>query len=300
MRKVFLSFAVVAVALVVVALVTPQAAASCTANASVSNSGYAVGGYAYQYINFPGNTTGGFLGRFWQTNLPGTQNEGTLQIGNQMFQATTAPDNWFFNFDLAQAGINGCPAGCLTVYIEDPVSGRAIIWTAHQGPDSPNNSLVYNFTYDEFGTVTADHGPRARVTNSARAGTTVNVGFEIPDVAPNVRTDTTPCGTDGSVTARGAYIRQSATAPSTDIAGWTQLGVNAPGAGPADARTNPFDCTNVALDWWLATGVSVGGQSPRFVSSPVRIECDPNLADPTGTFKKIDRPNTGARRQDRD
>lgn len=290
MRKVFLSFAVFTLAVIGVGLVSPSAEAACATPGTVSNSGYTVGGIAYQYLNFPGNTTGGFIGRFWQTNSPTLNNEGTFNVGAAMFNV--GADNWAFAFDLSNAAVVGCPGGCLTTYIEDPQSGRAILWTS-AGNSFAYNSLVFNYTYDQYGTVVAPQGPRPRATSSSRAVNTVTVNFDIPDVGPNVRTESGTCASgDGAVTARRAYIQQAASAPSTNIAGWTQLGTDATLTGPAAGRSNGFDCTNTALDWWLATGIVVNGQAPRFVSSPVQIECDPNLADPHGGFKKIDRPTT--------
>jgi len=306
MRKVFSTFAILALVALGVGLLSPPADAACAAPTSVGNNGYAGGGGSgagYQYLQFPGKISGPFLGRFWQTNLP-TNNEGTFDINAAMFQTSPGGDIWYFNLDLANAAVVGCPGGCLTIYVEDPASGRAILWTAGQlAGDTNNNPLQYDFTYDSFGTLVVDHGPRPRVTTSSRAGTDITVNFDVPDVAPNVRTQLASCGAggDGAVSTRQAYIRQSATQPSTDIAGWTPFGTAANLAGPAAARSNVFNCSDTSQDWWIATGVSVNSQPARFVTSPVRVECDPNLADPTGTFKKIDRPGAGTpRTQGRD
>lgn len=299
MRTVILRFAMLALAVAVVGLVAaPETHATCSPAKLASNSGYTVGGSSYQYLEFPGKTTPGFNGRFWQPgSTQGTNNEGgsTFDINPFMFLAPYGSgDDWVFNINLGGANA-GCPGGAMTLYLEDPASGRAITWTVQEGA-TQYSSLNFSFTFDTFGTVVVPTGARPQVSNSSRAGTTVNVAFSVPDLTPTERRQDVA----GAITSRGIFIRQSATPPSTDIAGWTPLGATAAGAGPAEARSNPFDCTNTALDWWLATGFSVDGQPVRFVSQPVQIECDPNLADPTGTFQKINRPNTGAKRQDRD
>jgi len=305
MRKAILSIAVLALVAIGVGLVAPSAQASCGATIFVTNNGYSAAGGRYTNIEFPFNTPsnpGTFVGRFWQTDAPATNNEGTFDVGVSMFDAPYgSPDDWAFLFDLSGAGINGCPVGCLTLYIEDPSSGHAILWTRPQG--STYSTAQFDYTYGDYATTVAPQGPRPRVTSSSRAGAIVNVNFDIPDVNASVRTEASPdCGgVDGSVTSRGVYIQQSATAPSTSLPGsWTLLGGTAPGAGPVDARGHGFDCTNTALDWWMATGISVSGQAPRFVSSPVQVECDPNLANPTGGFKKIDRPAPAPRTEGRD
>jgi len=85
----------------------------------------------------------------------------------------------------------------------------------------------------------------------------------------------------------------SAARPSNDLSGWTQVGGDfAAGGGPA---SDAADCSNTANDVWYGVGVVVDGQAPAFAASLVQVECDPNLADPSGRFKLIDRPDKPGR-----
>jgi hypothetical protein len=69
-------------------------------------------------------------------------------------------------------------------------------------------------------------------------------------------------------------------------------GAAAYAAGPAITPGSPVptsvDCSNTAVDQWVAVQTLVDGIPSQTVGPRTRIECDPTLADPE--FKKIDRP----------
>jgi len=293
------------------ALVSGETRADCgaTTTQEASNSGLFTGGTNTAYLNFPDAVDSStFSVRWWQTNIP-ANNEGTVQalaIGawfQDPYPGFSTPDDFTFRFDSDAAGSQNCIVGCMTLYVEDYRTGHFVMWTVPQG--GVNSADPWDYTQingSAYGAVPSGLSPRARVTLSGRAGAIVNVNYDVPNVAAGVAgSGGTSCGGfNGAVTGRRVFIQQSPTAPSTTLpGGWVQEGLDATGASPASARTRAFDCTNTASDWWIATGLLVDGQAPRFVSQPVQVECDPNLADPHGGFKKIDRPVT-PRTQGRD
>jgi hypothetical protein len=268
-------------------------------------------GYATTYINLPGAVDSStFHTRFWQTNDQ-TKNENTFSVPNsgatnRFFQdpypGYSTAEDFSFSFEPSAAGTNGCITGCMTIYVEDYATGRFVQWTIPEGFVNTAAEFDFSQVNPPFGDGPQTLSPRIRGISSGRVATTVNVNFDIPDVSAGVFANpgSSCAGGTGLITGRQAYMQQSATLPSTNIAGWSLLGVEAAGDTTVAARSNGFDCSNTALDWWIAIGLEQNNVAPRFVSQPVQVECDPNLADPHGGFKKIDRPNATPRTQGRD
>lgn len=308
------------VAVVAVAGASP-AVAGCGSPRSALSGG---GGPSYfgTYINFndlafasTGDKDGNgvFIARFWQTGAPGVSYEGACTAAN--CGPGSPPGPWVrgfagfpgfesFYINLADGNIVGCPfvpepgaPNNLTVYLENQNSDTFIMFTAPQ-----NTGAFPDYDYRGnigTGTTHVASSKLPQVISSSRAGSTVNVTYNVPDPQPSV--SALGAGSfPGAVTNVQVFTCASAIRPGLDVATgcagpWTAGAVLGASGGQT---TVGVDCTNEAVQQWVAHGFEIDGQSPFFVGEPVEVECDPTLADP-GNRQKIQRPGQGTQRPKR-
>ena len=242
-------------------------------------------------INRVAGACGNMIGRFWQTNAAGINNEGTYNVG-QWFDAYYGNAFAFFRQSLTNQGVQGCPTDCITVYIENTLTDEFILWTSAEKPvgggPAPDNDFDFTDVLPAaFATQAAAPSPRPRVTSTSGArGGPVTLTYDVLNPSAGVVTEAGNCvGVTGAITGINVYTQASAAAPSSGIAGWTLANSHA-GTG-ALLQSVVVDCTSALTDQWVASGLVIDGQAPHFVGNPTRIECDPALADPD--FKLIPR-----------
>lgn len=246
---------------------------------------------AFSLIDFGGNTSGDAStftnGRFWAT-ADSANNQGDY-TGEQWMNYYGSGYGWFFVIATGKTPDPDCITGCMTVYIEDSATDTYVLWTQD---DTPTNNNVFDFTYNEAtGGNPAAEGPRPRVDSSGRSGDTINIDYTVPNPTSGVRNGRCT----GNVTAVNVYRQASATDPGRDITGWTLVEAF-PAAGGSSSVA--LDCSNIAVDQWLATGLEVEGQPVQFVSNPTQVECDPDLADPNFRIhpNKPNKPGKGPKK----
>lgn len=263
---------------VVVSVGAPSAEANCIP-------GQSVGSYYYWIFADDSTDVNNFVGSFWQTGTKATMNQGTLPLNEWFFLI----DPYYFtiNGNLGDARVLGCnaslPSDTMTVFIENCVTDEGFIATA------PRTSVGFDFDFGYATTGTYYNYPgtssRPRVVSSSRTGTTIDVSFNVPNVSAIVVGDAP--ASDAAVYS--IAVPNGQTPDTTSVDGWTlQSPVGATGGAGAAA----LDCADTGVDQWIATGVTIAGDVG--LGCPVRVECDPTLANPGGPgpkgLKKIKRP----------
>lgn len=263
----------------VASLGAPSAEANCIP-------GQSVGSYYYWIFADDSADVNNFVGSFWQTGTKATMNQGTLPLNEWFFLI----DPYYFtiNGNMGDARVLGCNASLqtdrMTVFIENCVTDEAFIATA------PRTAVGFDF---DFGYATTGEyynypgtSTRPRVVSSSRNGTTIDVSYNVPGFAGSVVGD-------GAVTASAVYsiaVPNGQMPDTTSVVGWTLQGALGGTAGGAGAAA--LDCADIGFDQWIATGVTIEGDVG--LGCPVRVECDPTLANPGGPgpagLKKIKRP----------
>jgi hypothetical protein len=234
----------------------------------------------YSPINFGGDATNDlnrFSGGFWKTSSTAA-NSGTY-TAEQWMVYLSPYGVFYFVISTGAAGVTEpCVDTCMTVMIEDELTDTYVLWTTD---DTLANTFNFDFTCAAGGAckaaVNASPGPRPRVSGTSRDGTNITVNFDVLDPTPGVWSDITECG-GGAITDVRVYSFSSATAPSPLLAdGWVEIADLTSTGGGGSAI---LDCSNIANDQWIATGLWVNSLEPVYVSNPTQIECDPDLADP--------------------
>lgn len=246
----------------------------------------------YSYIDFDDATgdNSHFIGAFWQTTAPDSSNNNTYSVQEWLYGVPGFTYYWYFYLNLGDARVTGCAENNLTVYIEDTLTDKFILWTADEGA-GPSFNFDYDFTNADRGAANKDgtddgffvagDSPRPRIQSSNRSGTNVDVNLNVPD--PNAGHYTQ--GGTGAISEVRIYSQSSATTPPSDLPGaWVQVGTLGPGGG---AGSVTVDCSNTSEDQYVAAALVVEGLEPRVVSEASLVECDPNLADPSGRIKRL-------------
>ena len=283
MRNASRFLAILGVAAVVIAVVTPVSANCIPAKlASTFNEQ----GYAYIDLG-AGVTNNQVVGGYWQAGNPNNNN------------GTYGPNEWLFvdlggklsmQSNLGDARVNGCPTGTLVVRLSTTTANpRFLTMTAVEG--NCQSSSVFDFRCGRAtnSLIPGAPIPRPQVTNSGRAGTTVNLQVNLPSTAAGNQG-----GAEGAV-ASYDIVRASGADPGRGAAGWTTV-TNVPAAGGAPA-TGSFaaDCSNPAVDQFFATRiVFADGQKADSVSDSFRVNCNPALAEPR--FNVVPKRPTGPKK----
>ena len=261
----------VTAAVAVVALAASTASANCLPNKTLTS----WGGNGYFYINLPaGNDNNTVVGRFWQKGGRALANEGTFD-DTQWLRQYTGNGKWYILGELGTAGVFGCPTGPLIVTV-DTAGGQNLTIELDETPAG--------FAYDlsRFNTdFTFGQKPRPQVQTSLRTGTSIGGNLV-------VQAQTGGLYTLGAAVAAVPTYRLVTAVAASDPGGAAQF--YTPGVDVVAGTPSPFnaDCTNPAVDVWIAVQTIVDGVPSDTVSPRTRIECDPALADPK--FKHIDRP----------
>ena len=264
-----------AAVLAVVALVAvPTAHAGCLPNKTLT--GWTGSAFGYHYVNMPpGQDNNTVVGRFWQTGNRALANEGAFADNFWLrAYAPAGPGKYYILGELGAAEVFGCPAGSITLTI-DTNSGHNL---TIQVPENPPALFDLGAAQTDFNFGVK---PRPQVASSSRAGTAVNLQV-------NVQAQT------GGIYTIGAAVAVTPTYRLVSASGSSDPGPNAAlyTAGPAvtPGTPTPFsaDCTNPAVDRWVAVQELVDGVASDTVGARTRINCNPALADPD--FKHVDRP----------
>jgi hypothetical protein len=206
---------------------------------------------------------------------------------------------WYINGNLSGGTCDqtGCPANAMIILIEatstDHTKGYFLVSKAVEDPGSPN---AY-YTYMNENTWELKPIPKPYVLNSTRAGGTVNLGMSMRDA--DIRPAYQPTGTytDPStvITGMKIYKYQGTADPGRLRTAWgTAVGTVAYTGADVPIAALAADCSNQLVDtFYAASLVFDGGQfESDFVSSAVKVNCNPALAEP-GKYKKVDRKSQG-------
>lgn len=233
----------------------------------------------YVYVQMNGGDNDSVTARFWQDGNRSAGNEGSYDDARWLLPFG-GPGRYYISGDLGDADAAGCITGRMNLLLQNNNGGVVdfMFATAAEG----TGAAAYDFARIGSPELSSAPLPRPRVLSSSRAGSTVNL---------NVVVDAATGGTHGDNAAADVSYRVMQTTGTADpgrgAAAYTVLGTVTPGS-PA-----PFtvDCTNTATDRWIATQLVIDGgqQVGDLVSAPVRINCNPALADPDKGFKVIDR-----------
>jgi len=268
--------------LAVVAVVGATAVeANCIPAQSIGTRGWLI------WYGEPGTDVSNFVGNFWNTGNKAGTNGDALALEEWFYQY--AGYTYYFGIDgnLGDYRVPGCPADGtnMTVVLDNCVSGEAMIMTTSQRPQygAPQWDFALQGTYVY---AVAASSPRPRIVSSSRAGTTVNVNYDVPTTATDAVFDDT--GGSGAATY-AVYSTAAANGATPDLNSTDGWALQSSGIGAGAAA---LDCANIGEDQWLATAVTISGDTQ--LTCPVRVECDPTLADPGGPgpagIKKIKRP----------
>jgi len=256
------------VAIVVAGFAMPAVEANC-APAQTFGSLQRLDPHQYTYIDFDDTTgdTSHFIGRFWQTDAP-SQNEGDYDVTNWLTGYLGYSYFWYLGTaNLGDFRVRGCPEDSLTVFVEDTLTEKFILWTvAFDGMNQFDFDFSFNgppYFFD------AADSPRPRINSHRCVGPTAWVDYTVPDPTPGV-VAAGPPGSPGNITETRLYSQASADPPDLDLPGGWTLGQS---LGPTGgSSTVGIECSDE--DLWLATALVVEGEEPYFVVRPTRMNCD--------------------------
>jgi hypothetical protein len=259
--------------LAVVALVAAPANAGCLPNKTLT--GWTGSAFGYNYVTLPGGQdNASVVGRFWQTGNRALANEGQFNDSFWLRPYPAAgPDQYYILGELGDAAVFGCPTGSMPRTV-DTASGHNLTINVPENPPAV-------FDIGQFGdNLSFGSKPRPQVASSARNGTNV-------DLQVNVAGQTGGLYGGGAVAVTLGYRIVSATGSSDP---GSSAALYAPGPTVTPGTPAPFvaDCTNPAVDRWIAVQSIVDGVPADTVGPRTRINCNPAMADPD--FKHIDRP----------
>jgi len=249
---------------------------------------------SYYYVPFGdlSITSADFVGRFWETGNRSGVNEGSYDDALWLLDSYYFPgtDKWYLNGNLGDGGVAGCPVISMTLTVEDQKNGQFVSMAIFE-------DLPRTVTYD-FSKIGADTPlvpiPRPRLTRTQRLGDgNVEVDIAADDASAGVFNGDTSSNAD--ITSHVIYVANvtNGTVPTDPFdhdvvsGGWTQLAVAANGGS---ALGVVIDCQDASTDRAVAAGMEIDGVAPTTVGARTIVECDSNLADPSGKFKLIDRP----------
>lgn len=268
--------------LAVIAAMAPAADASCIPAAQFSTWG--AGGYFY--VNLPaGSNNSNIVGRFWAKGNPANDNAGYDDSQWLRFYAPTS--KWYISGSTGDIPGTNCPTGSNMVLTLDLADGSSLILESIETP-----ATAVRWDFSTLGTdFSPAPKPRPRVQSSSRSGTSINL-----TVNSDAQTGGS-YGPQGSAVAIAPTYRlataSGAADPGTSAAAYTP----GPAITPGSPLPTSVDCSNTAVDQWVAVQTLIDGVPSATVGPRTRIECDPTLADPD--FKKIDRPARPNPRRDR-
>jgi hypothetical protein len=308
---------VAALALVAVA-VAPTAEAQCTpskrfASGANTNSGVVSLGYTYVHVdNDPVTPLGDEIGRFWQSS--------NATLANNFSGTCPAASFWKVGKNGSDYGMDGsvgatgctasgCPAGDLTVVVEDwqagfpppGIGGHAyfVAWRANETP-SLTRFWDYGRTAPHLTVFPFVPFPTAHVASSARTGMTINITMNYVDVDPNFHGVTGPCTgsnpttctnnpvpADDVIVSYDLYRFNGPTEPGRDRDLWTfvESVPYVPGGVTLDNVAGGINCPDTINDSFIAVGISFDGGSAgpvpsELVGRATRLECNPDMVDP--------------------
>jgi hypothetical protein len=264
----------VAAVLAVAALAIPTANASCIPSAQFSTWGN--GGYFY--VNLPaGANNSTIVGKFWAKGNFGSGNSGSYD-DSQWLKLYAPTNKWYISGATGDPGIAGCPSGSNMIIQLDNADGKSLTL---ESIETPGTAVRWDYSTLNTDFSFADK-PRPRVGSSSRSGSSVNVTMNL--TAQSGGTYGPQGAAVAAVPSYQLVVGTGAADPGSAAANYVAVGPIVPGT----PLPTSVDCTNTAVDKWLAVQTFVDGQGSSTVSARTRIECDPTLADPD--FKHIDRP----------
>ena len=281
-------------AVLALALSTASVWATCSPAKVMTQFSSSKGLYTYtDWDDNLGTQNTDLVGRYWKTGAYATANsddpDGLICTAGPTcwFRQYAATGRWYVNSNLGAGGV-GCPSINISAEMYNQKTGEFFAYTLCESGEPGCPSPAGYPAFDVADVFDFDFAPtviRPRAVSSSRAGTTVNVTLAMNPVY--YQQFTTTGATVPPPEAR-VYRAISATKPSPNIAtgAWVQVGTLPVAGGQAAFAA---DCASTATDNWFAVGVVVAGEAPRFVSAPTQVECDPNLADPNGRFRMIDK-----------
>ena len=300
-RKFSIALAVVGV-LVLGAWAT-DAKAQCNP-AKIFNTAFGAGGDSY--IIFPADadtTVGGpnLRGRFWEPGNRTLKNEGSAcPEATYMLVDPPPPAHGVGIFgqmggDVLGTGpcVNlGCPVGSMILLIQTKSTDGTKSYFAIGRVNEDASGFDFS-TVDPGQNWTVGESPRARITNSGRAGTNVNVNihFDAPSLyshAPSGVADETV------ITGYQVFRVNSNTDPGRNPAAWGSPIQTVPTTASGADIPLSIDCSAVSTDVFLGTrAVFDGGQfAADDISQATKIECDPTVAEPRFNQIQKKRPTT--------
>jgi hypothetical protein len=242
--------------------------------------------YTILYFGDPSGDNANIVAHFWQTSSPANGNDEGYPT-SYWFYGYPGIDYWYVYGNTGQ-GNSGCPIDNLTISAHNTVSDTFMLLSVDE---AVGRSGEFSFDFSKIGGFAsylyAGTSPRVRLQTSARSGNNVDVTYSVQDATGQTHSS----GVPGAITDVCVYEALSATAPSPHInAGAWTLVTCVGAAGTSTPQPYTADCTDTGQDRWLANRLTVDGQPASAVGPLVQIECDPNLADPDGKTKKLDRP----------
>ncbi|HEX4825669.1 MAG TPA: hypothetical protein VFV19_15310 [Candidatus Polarisedimenticolaceae bacterium] len=274
MRRIILELAIVAAA----ALMPPATSASCIPDKSASTFNPITGVYAYWHST---TTDGTVSGLSWQLGAPGTWNSNGGVVNCSTF-------SWMYinaqginvNLSLGSCGA-GCPSNGSTLAVlaqHQPQFGGKTNFLLATIAETPASAI--NFDYGTQGDHDLIELPRPRVLSSMRGtGGAINLNLSLPSVEAGFY------GPNAASAVTGYVVRsvKSPTTPCRDASCYpTVLGTFPAPGGVATTGVVAADCSDLGTDDWIATQLSFEGGAivSTSVSQPIRLLCNPALADP--------------------
>lgn len=306
------------VALGVVALAVPTtASASCGTAIVFNQGGYACGGY-YCYITSPGtDDIAAIQADFWSLGT------GNPAVGLGDDDGSRANDQWLTRYSPAygiymiannnwsQPGIDGCidnqgPVATqkmIAAFGDQDPSGNTAYWAVSGALRDPAAGAQFNFSGNPPANITLVEIPAVAIVGSTKVSDTqVDVDIQCPNLNAG------GFYTDGNVlfseAVQGCAIFQQqiagigAAAPSGPGSrslgsGWSQIGTIANG----QVGTVTLSGCNATTDNSNYLGIAIqfdSGFTTQYVGpNSNRVECGPNVANPTPRFKIIDKEPKG-------
>lgn len=238
----------------------------------------------YTYVNFAeGGDNASIVGRFWTPGSRTSVNEGTFDDTNWLRQYGTG--RWYISGDLATPAVVGCPAGAMTLLLQDSRNGELAVARV---AEFPAQGLPFSFA-TVGGDMTLAATPSPRLTNRVPNATGSSWTVVIDPMTTNFYSDGSSTR-DANVTGYQLVQQRRATGAAVDnnAGQWANVGTAVSAAGGSVPVT--VDCT--AGDQ-VYLGVKVifdgGAFASDVISGRANVTCDPNLADPDRKFKVIDR-----------
>lgn len=303
--RILVSAAVVALAVV---LMVPSSHASCGTFKAFGQIG--INGYTYTFMPTTStNSQASIIGSFWEVGAAATDSSGAgcpddawVKVCDaSQFSCGGNPTGKTRYMYGAMAGpgcqpTNGCPGGGDANFLVQDVStdGQHSFFALARVSETLAASTAYDLTRLSAN-VSLVEIPRPTVNSSSRAGTTINLNVNLNAVQTGF------FGLAGQ-TAQGpgniSGVRIMTFTGLTDpgrgrAAGWQADTISRPYTGASiNVPLFAVNCANIANDVFVATALEFdgGAVTSDYVSQSVRVECDPNIADPK-RFRSLEKPS---------